>query len=173
MIPFRAGHARRVAGDRRWNSQRSIRPIQLSQRRTIAHRTKVNIEAACSALRQAIAEKEWTEQSLCAEEQTACKNTVAKIDVVAILPDVSVLDTGARPQIAKTNMQKLAAVSADQATILLTAKLVEFESGEIEQPAAAEAAFRRRIATDRRTVIDSPSNVFFPQDLVMPARNTA
>ena len=93
---------------------------------------------------------------MCAEEQTACKNTVAKIDVVSILPDVSVLDAGARPQVAQTEMQKIAAVGADQATILLTAKLVKFETGKIEQSAAAEAAFRRRIATDRRTVIDSP-----------------
>ncbi len=35
---------------------------------------------------------------MCAEEQTACKKAVAKIDVVAILPDVSLLDTGARPK---------------------------------------------------------------------------
>ena len=60
-------------------------------------------------------------------------------------------------------MRKFAAVGADQATILLTAKLVEFETGKIEQSAAAEAAFRRRIATDRRTVIDSPlKRIFSP-----------
>ncbi len=93
-----------ITGDWHWKLQRSIRPIQLSQRRTIAHRTKVNVETACSALRPTIAEKERTKHRLCAEEQTACKNTVAKIDVVAILPDVSVLDAGARPQVAQTEM---------------------------------------------------------------------